>query len=196
MRHLPLLMIIWLCYSCASNPEIKPLQSAPRGDTFSRSGEYRLGANDSIEIKVAGQEDLHGNYIISQAGTISLPLIGTLLARGLTEKQLANTIRLKLAPYIKNPLVNLSITNYESYKVFISGAVKNPGVFIFKEPTTILQAIAAAGGLSDFSKGELLVHRQNDKKIDKYGAEYEDILNGVDHLNGFLLERGDVIYVK
>ncbi len=189
-------LLIMLLSSCTSIPDAKPLRLAPQGDTFSSSGEYRLGANDAIEIKVAGQKDLHGTYIISQAGTISLPLIGILTAKGLTEKQLAKTIRIKLAPYIKNPLVNLSITTYESYKVFISGAVKNPGVFIFKEPTTILQAIAAAGGLSDFSKGELLLHRQTGRQIEKYAAEYHDILNGLDQLNGFILERGDVIYVK
>ncbi len=197
MSKLYVLLIILFMVSCISSPGMFPLEKAPRGSTFSIDGLYRLGVNDVVEIKVAGQEDFNGQHIISQSGSLNLPLIGLVTAKGMTEKKLFETLQRRLIPYIKNPVISLSIIKYESYKVFISGTVKTPGVFIFKEPTTILQAIATAGGLSNLSNGEIILHRrQKNGKIGKYTAEYDGILKGEKELNGFILERGDVLYVQ
>lgn len=186
-----------LIFSCSTTPNIKPLHKAPAGSTFTKAGEYRLGVNDVLSLNVVGQQDLQGEYSVSQSGILSLPLVGTLNVLGLTEKQVLGILFKKLSGYIKSPVINLAITNYESYKVFISGSVRNPGAFNFKQPTTLLQAIATAGGLSDFAKGRILLHRRNaGGKMEKYTANYEEILEGRYQLNSFVVERGDVVYVQ
>ena len=99
--------------------------------------------------------------MISSSGIINLPLIGRVQARGKTEKELLDKIEMKLIPYIKNPVISLGIISYESFKVYISGTVRSPGMFILKQPTTIAQAIAAAGGLTNLSNGEIILLRRN-----------------------------------
>ncbi|SMF18456.1 polysaccharide biosynthesis/export family protein [Pseudobacteriovorax antillogorgiicola] len=197
LLYLAFLWILVAVTSCASSGEILPLRKAVKGSTFNDDGEYRLGVNDVIEMKVAGQPDYNGNYVISQSGVLNLPLTGSIQARGMTERQLLRVLEGRLRNYIKNPVITLSIISYESYKVFISGTVRNPGVFIFKESTTIVQAIAVAGGLTPLSNGEIILHRKKPNGvIGKYTVDYDDLIRGPASIASFVLERGDVLYVQ
>jgi polysaccharide export outer membrane protein len=172
------------------------LKLAPRGRTFNAQGEYIIGLNDRLTIRVIGSNDMNGEFVVSQAGTVSLPLIGAVQAAGQTERELSRILTEQYKTYLKNPVVSVGVTGYDSYKIYITGEVRKPGVYTFQEKTTLLQGIATAGGLGEFARGEIILHRAGrNGVIEKFVTDYKSVLKGENRLDGFILERGDVINV-
>lgn len=169
---------------------------APRGRTFNAQGEYIIGLNDKLTVRVIGNTDMSGDFVVSQNGTISLPLIGAEKAAGYSERDLAKLLTKRYETFFKSPTVSVGVSGYESYRVFITGEVRKPGAYVFQEKTTLIQGLATAGGLGDFAKGKIILHRiDKSGQVEKFVGEYSRIISGDSKLAGFVLERGDVIHV-
>jgi len=109
--------------------------------------EYRIGAQDLLEITVYGQAELTRTVRVNSQGNISLPLIGQVTAVGLTAIQLERLIADRLGEqYLQNPQVTVFVKEAISSRFTIEGAVGRPGVFPIQGPMTLLRAIALAGG--------------------------------------------------
>lgn len=110
-------------------------------------GDYRIGSQDLLKVEVFGVPDLNRSVRVSASGQIALPLIGAVQATGLTGEQLAAEIAAQLAKdYLQNPQVTIFIEEFTSQRIVVTGAVKTPNVFPLKGRTTLMQAVAAAGG--------------------------------------------------
>jgi polysaccharide export outer membrane protein len=110
--------------------------------------EYRVGPSDLIEITVFQVPELSKTVRVGAQGTLTLPLIGRVEAGGLTAQQLEALIAKKLTEsYMQDPQVSVFIKEYISQRVTVEGGVNRPGVFPISGRTTLLQAIAMAGGL-------------------------------------------------
>ena len=123
-------------------------------------GPYTLDAGDKLRIVVFGQDALSNNYIVDDAGQISMPLIGTVTARGLTTAQLSGAIagRLKQS-FIRDPSVAVEIEVYRPF--FVLGEVTYPGQYPFVPNMTVQNAIAIAGGFTPrASKDKVTVTRK------------------------------------
>lgn len=105
---------------------------------------YTLGIGDQLRVIVYGEQDLSGVFQIDANGAISLPLIGTIQASGRTIEGLEQFITDKYNAYLRDPKVNLQITQYRPF--FILGEVKQPGSYPFIPGMTIKNAVALAGG--------------------------------------------------
>jgi polysaccharide export outer membrane protein len=112
------------------------------------SNDYRIGPQDLLKLDVFGVEALSKRSVrVNASGQISLPLIGSLQAGGLTAEQLAADIAARLAQdYLQNPQVTIFIEEFTSQRVTVTGAVRTPNVFPLKGRTTLLQVVAQAGG--------------------------------------------------
>ena len=114
--------------------------------------DYRIGAEDLIEIQVFGVDQLTRTVRVNSRGLISLPLIGNLEVGGMTAQQAEALVVARLAEsYLQNPQVSLFIKEYTSQRVTIEGAVNKPGVYPLRGPTTLLQSLAVAGGQASLS---------------------------------------------
>jgi polysaccharide biosynthesis/export protein len=122
---------------------------APRayGDT-----EFRLGPEDVIEISVYQEKELSITVPVRPDGKISIPLVGEMPASGKTATELQKEIAFKYAQFIAQPAVTVVVKEVNSPKVSVLGEVKTPGVYKIKERATVLDAIAMAGGLTEFAK--------------------------------------------
>jgi polysaccharide export outer membrane protein len=106
---------------------------------------YTLDAGDRLRISVFGQEGLTNSYAVDAAGHITMPLIGTLQARGLTTDQLSQSISERLRQgFIREPHVAIEVEAYRPF--FIHGEVGNPGQYPYVANMTVENAIAIAGG--------------------------------------------------
>ena len=107
---------------------------------------FRLGAGDELEIKVLGADELTGQYLVQDDGTIKMLLIGEVPATGLTPNQLENEIDKKLVAghYLKQPRVTVVLLDYRPY--FILGEVGGQGAYPYVSGMKVLTAAAAAGG--------------------------------------------------
>ena len=112
---------------------------------------YRLDAGDKLRVVVYGQEGLTNTYTIDAAGSITMPLIGQVPARGRSPAALANQISAKLRNgYIREPSVAVEIESYRPF--FILGEVQAPGQYPYVPNMTVESAIAIAGGFSPRAK--------------------------------------------
>jgi polysaccharide export outer membrane protein len=130
-----------LVASCAPGRNLPPLP--PASDTA-----YRLGPGDQVRIITFGEQQLTGDFRVSDGGTLSVPLIGTIRAAGLTSRQLADAIssELKRRKLFQDPSVVVEVTAYRP--VFILGEVSKPGQYPFQPGMTVLTAVAVAGGFT------------------------------------------------
>ena len=115
------------------------LASAPTG------GEYRLGAGDKIRVIVFGEQDLSGEFVVSDGGGIDMPLIGSVAAKGASVTEFQERVTAKLRNgYLNDPKVSVEVLNYRPF--FITGEVKNGGEYPYKASLTIQDAVGVAGG--------------------------------------------------
>jgi len=114
--------------------------------------EYRIGPSDLLEISVFQVPELSRTVRVNSSGSLSLPLIGQIQAGGLTSYQLETVIAKKLQQdYLQDPHVSVFIKEFVSQRVTVGGSVNKSGVFPISGRTTLLQAIAMAGGLGKFA---------------------------------------------
>ena len=157
--------------------------------------DYVIGAEDMLQITVWRNETLSRAVPVRPDGKISLPLLHDIHAAGLTAMQLRDKIAIALAEFMPSPEVSVIVTDVRSYRVSVLGEVHKPGVINLKADTTILEALAMAGGFRDFaSPSKIVIFRR-----DSYGGthkisfNYNRALKGQeDNLN---LRSGDVIVV-
>jgi polysaccharide export outer membrane protein len=110
--------------------------------------DYRIGPSDLIEISVFQVSEFSRTVRVNARGAITQPLIGQIQAGGLTQQQLEGVIAQKLQErYLQDPQVSVFIKEFVSQRVTVSGSVAKAGVFPISGKTTLMQAIAMAGGL-------------------------------------------------
>lgn len=122
---------------------------------------YRLDAGDKLRVVVYGQDGLTNTYTIDAAGSITMPLIGAVAARGRSPASLAAEITAKLRNgYIREPSVAVEIDSYRPF--FILGEVQAPGQYPYVPNMTVESAVAIAGGFSPRAKRDLVTVTHTD----------------------------------
>jgi polysaccharide export outer membrane protein len=110
---------------------------------------YRIAPMDTVSVKVFKMPDLSGDYEVDLTGQVSLPLIGNVLAADLTTAQLDDSLTRKLGEkYLENPDVSVGIKSSSRRNITVDGAVNRAGAFPVNGPTTLMQVVALAGGMS------------------------------------------------
>ena len=122
--------------------------------------EYRVGARDLLKITVWGHDDLSKEYPVDPDGFLQFPLIGRVKAAGLTTQALATSLTTLLEKdYLVNPQVIVAVKEYLSQKVHVVGEAERPGLFYLTGPTSILEILSKAGGVSKTAGKQLVLVR-------------------------------------
>ena len=136
-----------------------------RQDLSSDSGvlsaeEYRIGANDILDITVFDAPELNRSVRVTSGGEISLPLLGPLRAAGLTARELELSLEVRLRrEFMKDPHVGVFVSTVESHPISVVGAVRKPGVFQVRGPRSLLEMISMADGVTDDAGDKVLIER-------------------------------------
>lgn len=154
-----------------------------------------LGAGDRILITVLHEEDLSGEFSVSPAGTISYPYVGRINVVGKTclniEDDITNALK---NGYLAEPSVACSIVEYNSKQFFVFGEVKSPGAFPYKSNSTIIEAVAVAGGFGVRAEGNRArLNRVVDGVSVQVEVPVQDIIEG--KKKNLTILPGDVIFV-
>ncbi|MDV7339292.1 polysaccharide biosynthesis/export family protein [Terasakiella sp. A23] len=123
---------------------------------------YTLDSGDKVKVTVFQEEDLSGEFEVSAEGELSLPLIGSVFAKGQTLKQVEQSIiNMLLDGFLKSPRVSLEVLNYRPF--YILGEVNEPGSYPYVNGMTALNAVALGGGFTyRADKDDLLLIKAND----------------------------------
>ena len=122
---------------------------------------YLIGAGDLIEISVWNHPELTKSMKVRPDGWVSFPLAGELLASNVKPAVLADQIRQKLLPYMKNPKVSVIVNEYKSKKILVLGEVKKPGLYQFEGGMTAFDAIGLAEGYNKHAQLKSIVVVRN-----------------------------------
>ncbi len=158
---------------------------------------YVIGADDVLAINVWKEPEISRSIPVRSDGKISLPLIGELQAAGQTPRQLEQGIANGLKSYISEPEVTVIVQESRSQRINVLGMVARPGSYMLGGSTTVLDAIAMAGGFRDFAKQKsIYVLRAGENKSQKrLPFNYKDVVKGKNPEQNVRLLPGDTVVV-
>ena len=202
VRHLrwivlPMLILFFAAGTGISYPQSENAENATV-PTTPETGGYVIGSEDILDISVWKNTDLSRVVTVRPDGMISLPLLGDIQAAGLVPDELRKEIVKKLQDYQKSTEVAVIVQAVNSRRIYIVGNIAAPGIYQIMSRTTILQAIAMAGGFNQFaSKNKLVLIRENgDGTRKKIRIRFGDIVNYKKAKdNNLTLKPGDTIFV-
>ncbi len=198
MKNLLVLAVCMLMAACSG----VPLESGPPPEIreFATDRNYEIGVGDQINIRVWRNEELSVQVPVRPDGKVSSPLVGDIVAAGMTTQELAAAISVKLSNYVRNPEVTVIVTNPASAdflrRVRVTGAVRNPLSVAYRQGMTVMDIILEAGGLTEFaSSNKARLYRTVDGKTKVYPIRVEDILKNGDLTTNYTLYPSDVVTV-
>ena len=158
---------------------------------------YVIGPEDVLFIHVWKEEALSRTVLVRMDGKISLPLVDDVQAAGLTARRLKEELTKRLKEFVENPTVSVIVTEPNSFKVYVSGQVKAPGVVRLRSETTIVQLITMVGGFTDWAnqKKILIIRKEEDGKEKRITLNYKKIVKGNAPDQNIILRAGDHIIV-
>jgi polysaccharide export outer membrane protein len=158
---------------------------------------YVIGNDDVLNVSVWKEPEISRTVPVRPDGKITLPLVGEIQASGITPLRLQARIADGLRTYVSNPDVTVIVQEVKSLKFNIVGEIMKPGSYALAQPMTVLDAIAAGGGLRDFAKGtRIYVLRVNaDGSHSKLPFDYKSVIKGKRMNDNIELHPGDTIVV-
>ena len=159
--------------------------------------EYFIGAGDVVQVSVWGEQSASvPSAVVRPDGKISMPLLKEVAISGLTPTQAGKTIAEQLDQYIKGANVTVVVSQINSKKIYLLGAVKKEGTISYTYRMTVMQALSEAGGLTDYAKRKkIYVIRIGGKKGERVPFDYDAVVKAGRSETNITLEPGDTIVV-
>ena len=187
--------LIFIVAACGANQHSGtkyPVDPPPR--------EIVLGVGDVVEINVWEQKDLASETVVRPDGTITMPLVGDVPARGKTPSQLRDEVKKALDKYLKLPAGNevvVKVKAYNSYRFTVNGEVANPGVYTNPDYIRVSSALALAGGLTRFANRRDIVVLRTDASGNqqRWPIDFDLVASGRRPDMNFWIMPNDVIWV-
>lgn len=181
--------------SSAASSACRPITYDYAKEPDPRNQEYRVGPLDQLSVVVWKNKDISGEVTVRPDGIVTLPLIGDVKAEGHTPTELQKEIRSKLAAFLKEEelTVSVGVSQVNSYHFTVMGAVEKAGYYTSKTYVTAVEAVAMAGGPNRFAGHELVIVRGTPARripIDLKRATSAEYAN-----ENIVILRGDVLVV-
>lgn len=159
---------------------------------------YTVNAGDALRVYVWNEESLARELLVGPDGHLSFPMVGDVDVNGLTTQAIGERIAKGLSEYMRDtPQVTVSLMGVNGNRIFVLGTVRRPGQFVVTSRTDVMQALALAGGLDEFSSGKgIKVLRRDARGVQKaIPFNYSRVTNGQDLHTNILLNANDVVVV-
>lgn len=185
-----------LLFGCASSPST--VSGAPPSPVA--ADDYLIGVDDMVQVSVWKNPELGITAPVRPDGKISVPLVGDVVAGGRTPADVSKDLQDKLAAYVREPQVTVILTELRSHeylsRVRVTGAVRQPVSIPYRQGMTVLDAVLAAGGVTEFAAPDRSsLHRKAGSGTSAYAVMLGNILEGGDLSTNFKVAPGDVITV-
>jgi polysaccharide export outer membrane protein len=200
LRLITIIVLSLLAASCASGGGISQ-EGAPPAVETAAVNDYRIGVDDIVQVSVWRNPELGITVPVRPDGKITVPLVGDVEAGGRTPAEVAKDIQDKLTAYVRDPQVAVILTDLRSHeylsRIRVTGAVKQPVSIPYRQGMTVLDAVLAAGGVTEFAAPDRsdLYRRNGDGTTHSYPVRLDRILGRGDLTTNFPVAPGDVITV-
>jgi polysaccharide export outer membrane protein len=157
---------------------------------------YTVKPGDTLSISVWKEPDLQKETLVRPDGSFSFPLVGEVDAKGKTVSDINKFMSQRLAKFISDPVVTVSIQEIKGNKVYVIGQVNKPGEFIMNPTVDVMQALSMAGGTTPFAAlGDIVVLRRTPGGKQSLPFRYNDVVKGKRLDQNIDLQAGDVVVV-
>lgn len=162
--------------------------------------EYKIGIDDMVSVSVWRNPELSVVVPVRPDGRISVPLVGDVPAAGLTPQAVAANIQESLATFVRDPKVAVILTELRSHeylsRVRVTGAVEKPVSIPHRQGMTVLDAVLAAGGVTEFAApNRTVLYRRNGSGSQSYPVKLDAILKSGELATNYPVMPGDVVTV-
>jgi len=184
--------------SCASGPTVELPPTPSQATAKAASADYIIGPGDTLQVFVWRNAELSVTVPVRPDGKISTPLVENMVATGKTAQQLSRDMEGVLAEYVRSPKVNIIITTAASAfsLVKVVGQVVHPQAVPYRDGMTVLDAVLAVGGLSQFASGNRArIVRIVNGQEQVIHVKLADLMNNGDVHENVPLRAGDVLVV-
>ena len=186
--------LLMAAVSSFASPGCTPIPRATPEDLLDVDEDTSLG--DVFEVRVYGEEDLSADYRVAQDGMIDFPLIGRVEVAGLEPPDVAEAIatRLRDGQFLVAPHVAIVVREYNSKRISVLGAVRNPGTYAMRSGMGVVEAIGLAGGFTSLANRDAtVITRRTGDDLRRISAPVDRITNGND--SDIPIRAGDIISV-
>ena len=188
--------LLLLLGGCASTP---PMGAPPTG-VSAAAADYLIGVDDVVAVRIWKNPDLDVTGPVRSDGKITVPLIGDVQAGGLTPETIAADVSASISKFVREPQVTVMVTELRSHeylsRVRVTGAVRTPVSLPYRQGMTVLDAVLAAGGPTDFAASDrTALHRRGTDSTQRYGVALGSMLEDGDLSSNYPVQPGDVISV-
>lgn len=167
-------------------------------------GQYRPGApvaraisaGDHVQVAVLNQDPMSGDFEVRPGGEILLPVLGKIEAAGRTADELAATITARLRGLVNDPRVTVVVSSRHVSNVSVLGEVRTPGRYDIRDGDGVLDALARAGGLTEFADGDSIFVIRRGMPAPRIRFRYRDLTAADKVSTGFVLQDTDVVVVE
>jgi polysaccharide export outer membrane protein len=190
--------------SPATSPDVSAINTTLASvtpPTSTSSADYRLGAEDLLEITIfnipeggAGPIPRRIEVRLSQEGLITLPLLGDVPAAGLSTAALEQSLRRRYDEFLHDPQVGVQVKEYRGQQVSIIGAVGKPGMYQLTGPRTLVDLLSMAGGINERAGSQIYLYRQGPEGRQSYIIDLLTLASHPEFVN-MAVQPGDVINV-
>jgi polysaccharide export outer membrane protein len=157
---------------------------------------YKILPGDVLQVSVWKEPDLQLELLVRPDGAVSFPLAGEILTRNQSVTDLQDELRKRLARFINEPVVTVSVKEVLGNKIYVIGQVNNPGEFVVNPQVDVLQALSMAGGTTAFADlNNIRILRRNRGVQSALSFDYKDVIRGRNLEQNVMLKSGDVVVV-
>ncbi|MCP4237381.1 MAG: sugar ABC transporter substrate-binding protein [Aestuariibacter sp.] len=188
-----------LLTGCSGTSNLPQATTRPSLTTDVNDYKYLIGPGDSLTIFVWRNPEISGSFIVRPDGKVTTALVEDLDVSGRTPTMLAREIEEKLATYINNPRVTVSVNGFSgplSEQVRVIGEATNPRAINYTEHMTLLDLMIAVGGLTEFADGnDAKLIRVVDGRQTTFKIAIEDLISDGDISKNVDMLPGDIVII-
>lgn len=194
-RSLNALAALVLFAACATSGSSIPVSDYQEPPDVPQPG-YVIAPGDVLQIRVFTQPDMSARVRVRDDGKVSIPFLNDVNVVGLTPNALAQQIQTRLKEFINAPVVTISLEEARPFSISVLGEVNKAGAYALPPSAGVLQALAAAGGLTQYaSKDKIFVLRETPSRA-RIRFEFEQLTQAGGKAATFRLRLGDIVVVE
>jgi polysaccharide biosynthesis/export protein len=199
IRALILYAAVALAAGCSEERTLPPAALSVSPASYANVSDYRIGPGDQLKIVVWHNADLSGEVPVRPDGRISMPLVGDAVAAGKTPMDLADELGNKLKPYIKDPLVTVTPTQFVgpiARQIRVIGEAVQPRAIPYSSNMTVLDVMIAVGGLTRYADGDrAVIVRVENGKQQTYHVHLDGLIRDGEVSQNVAVQPGDILII-
>ena len=166
------------------------------GQSSSNEAPYGVQPGDVLNVSVWKEPELQADVLVRPDGGISFPLAGDISASGHTVEEIRSELETRLAHFIPDLVVTVTVQEIVGNRIYVIGAVQRPGPFVMNPTIDVMQALSLAGGTTAFAAvDDIKILRRSSNERETFEFDFTEVADGQNLDQNILLKSGDVVVV-